>query len=49
MVEKKSGSHKTLNWQKIYELGVYGKKKICSSEELTETNVQAEIESHSFF
>ena len=24
MVEKNSGSHKTLNWQKIYELGVFG-------------------------
>ena len=23
MVEKNSGSHKTLNWQKIYELGVF--------------------------
>ena len=23
MVEKNSGSHKTLNWPKIYELGVF--------------------------
>ena len=43
MVEKNSGSHKTLNWPKnIYELGVFG-GFFCSSGELTETNVQAEI------
>ena len=43
MVEKNSGSHKTLNWQKIHELGVFGLIFFCSSGELTETNVQAEI------
>ena len=43
MVEKNSGSQKTLNWQKIYELGVFWLIFFCSSGELTETNVQAEI------
>ena len=42
MVEKNSGSRKTLNLQKIYELGFFG-LFFCSSGELTETNVQAEI------
>ena len=43
MVEKNSGSHKTLNWQKINELGVFWLIFSFSSGELTETNVQAEI------
>ena len=48
MLEKNSGSHKTLNWQKTYELGVFG-QFFCSSGELTETDEQTEILSHSFF
>ena len=42
MVEKIPGVTKTQNWQKIYELGVFG-QFFCSSGELTETYVQAEI------
>jgi hypothetical protein len=48
MLEKKSGSYKTIIWQKIYELGGFG-QLFCISGELTETDVQAEILSHSFF
>ena len=42
MLENFYWSHKTLNWQKICELGVFG-NFFCSSGELTETEVQAEI------
>ena len=44
MVEKNSGSHKTLNGQKkSMSSGGLGWFLFCSSRALTETNVQAEI------